>query len=315
MASNRVLGQPVKDFLYTAICISTGAYFGAYIRVLINDSSSFWPNILGTFLIGITNPIKTWPAYGKTGFTTGFCGSLTTFSAWISNWSQVSLNKVFNTDGERAQYSIRQLIAFQCCFIIAYVVGRDAYHFIVNTFCQEKKVKESEELEHVKESEQLERSGCAKLEKNVSLFWHWLAIAELLIHLPLTALIIAGMCVEWSGQQTCYALILSQFGALLRWQLGRFNEPFLAFGTLAANVGAVLTLVLSQRYLDGSNFWVYGLNSGFCACLSTVSSMVKDSVSIYENLKLADKRKMWCALYVFLTFGISVMIGLLVWGT
>lgn len=305
--------KTLKPLVLTSISVSVGAYFGAYVRILIDDSTSFWPNLLGCFLIGITAPINSWRSDGKTGFTTGFCGSLTTFSAWINTWSKNSLDDFpLHSQGYQAQIAVRNLLSFFGVFIIGYVFGRDCYEFCVAKLCSSKtSIWNSNQSET---QENLEISQTPKTQKRSIQFWSYLTYFFIIIYLPVTGLIIWGMRAQWNGQVKCYALVLSQFGALLRWQLcDKLNRKEFCYGTVLSNTIAVLALTMSSRYADTSSFWIYGLNSGFCACLSTVSSMVKDSVSIYENLKVGN-RKVMSVVYSGTTFGVAVLIGLLVWG-
>ena len=71
-------------------------------------------------------------------------------------------------------------------------------------------------------------------------------------------------------------------GALLRWQLSRFNPmiPSFPLGTFAANISATVILavaVVIQGRIRGSLSAIdcaviYGVANGFCGCLSTIST-------------------------------------------
>jgi len=71
-------------------------------------------------------------------------------------------------------------------------------------------------------------------------------------------------------------------GALVRWQLSRFNPivPSFPLGTFAANISATVILgidLVIQGRIRGSFSAVdcavvYGVANGFCGCLSTIST-------------------------------------------
>lgn len=100
-----------------------------------------------------------------------------------------------------------------------------------------------------------------------------------------------------------YALVLSPPGAILRWYLSRLNSaqrskqfPYWPLGTLAANL--IATAVLSAVFVgqrvgrvSGSSFALgahtedgcnalYGVQEGFCGCLSTISTFAVELDSL-----------------------------------
>ncbi len=80
----------VKDKLKQFIFISFGAAPGALIRWKI--SNLLLCNILGSFLMGLIFGIFGTRKKINLILTIGFCGSLTTFSSWILNFSKLILD-------------------------------------------------------------------------------------------------------------------------------------------------------------------------------------------------------------------------------
>jgi fluoride exporter len=93
----------VEKYLSVVVSISVGAYFGAGLRILLNEfihrltndegallrilgAGYFLPNVIGCFVMGVATRCKPLvrDKFGVylTGVTTGFCGCCTTFASW-----------------------------------------------------------------------------------------------------------------------------------------------------------------------------------------------------------------------------------------
>ena len=103
-----------KSLLIAEVCaITVCSYLGVFLRVIITrqlktntltdevpivyrhflHNSHFAPNIMGCFIIAVLFTLKRKilalaPMALYTGMTTGFCGSLTTFSSWAYSIAQ-----------------------------------------------------------------------------------------------------------------------------------------------------------------------------------------------------------------------------------
>ena len=103
-----------RSLLIADICaITVFSYLGVFLRVIITSrlqsntlssevpivyrhflyNSHFTPNLLGCFIIAVLfnlkrNILALAPMALYTGMTTGFCGSLTTFSSWAYSIAQ-----------------------------------------------------------------------------------------------------------------------------------------------------------------------------------------------------------------------------------
>ena len=100
-------------------------------------------------------------------------------------------------------------------------------------------------------------------------------------------------------------------GAIVRWQLSRFNPfiPSFPLGTFAANITATLVFavtILVQSRPDRnltllSCSVLYGVDQGFCGCLSTISTFAVELDTLIR----------WNA-YVYALVSIVVGVGVMV---
>jgi fluoride ion exporter CrcB/FEX len=104
---------------------------------------------------------------------------------------------------------------------------------------------------------------------------------------------------------------LGPIGALTRWGLGLLlNNRIVAsperrtfrLGTLTSNVVAVIVTGALQKYGGGTQ-WTTCVIVGICGSLSTVSSWVADTVSIYEKVS-----KKWAYFYCGISVSLCVVI-------
>ena len=98
--------------MYDFFIISIGSLLGSLIRWKIDNI--FFVNILGCFIFGFINNLQISKRF-KLFFCFGFCGSLTTFSGWISE-----LLNIFNQD-------LYFLFLFRITLFL--VIGFSAFYF------------------------------------------------------------------------------------------------------------------------------------------------------------------------------------------
>jgi len=125
-----------------------------------------------------------------------------------------------------------------------------------------------------------------------------------------------------------FAAIVAPSGALLRWQLGKYNGTFrwelwswIPVGTLTANIlGCIVSIVAIATELrlnqDGDfSFWVIGtlraIKIGFAGSLTTVSTFVSE-VSLFMKSPMLPYR---AYLYILLTLASCNAIGTLLYAT
>ena len=98
--------------MFDFFIISIGSLLGSLIRWKIDNI--FFVNILGCFIFGFINNLQISKRF-KLFFCFGFCGSLTTFSGWISE-----LLNIFNQD-------LYFLFLFRITLFL--VIGFSAFYF------------------------------------------------------------------------------------------------------------------------------------------------------------------------------------------
>lgn len=152
----------------------------------------------------------------------------------------------------------------------------------------------------------------------------------LLLACLLAAYAIGGFLFDNAFSRTMlYSSIVTPPGALLRWELSKFNTRFnnsrwrrlrwLPIGTFASNIlgclVSILLLALQTRYLAddrNDNLWaislVAALRNGFAGSLSTVSTMVKEMFELQEFFPHHAKAYRYACLTVVVAILASVTI-------
>lgn len=148
-----------------------------------------------------------------------------------------------------------------------------------------------------------------KLSNRLSLFF-----SSILLLLLIPLLITLAVIDDDSIRRTYFISgLLGPIGALLRWQLARFNtrSPRFPLGTFIANVAAITldvaigaVMVVKRRE---SSVMTQALITGVAGSLSTVSTWVS------EILGMESSAQRW--IYVWTTLGVSQVIGIIVYGT
>lgn len=104
-------------------------------------------------------------------------------------------------------------------------------------------------------------------------------------------------------------------GAIIRWQLARFNARFPVFpiGTFAANILACIILgidilIFGRQSTSLSSYGsavITGIESGFCGCLSTLSTFVVelDTLSVKHAY-----------IYAFISAAVGLVVLVLIVG-
>ncbi|KAJ3325103.1 hypothetical protein HDV06_004859 [Boothiomyces sp. JEL0866] len=204
-----------------------------------------FPQVIGCFILGFVNSHK-WILkhhYLKLGLGTGLCGSITTFSSFI-----VNDYRVFQSDILNGFILIGLMVS---CSVAAYKFGK-----------------------HIGNMELFHYPHVIVLIDSSPI---WLIFAIL------TLIGVAIWCAFQSNLSFGLAVLFGPFGTILRYFLSKFNQPtgFIPFGTFIANISATILLCflnISETNGFGGKWCAiaYGLEVGFCGCLSTISTFIAE---------------------------------------
>jgi CrcB protein len=298
--SQRVNSDVGPSLLRTAAVIAILAIPGCCIRSGLGDAAHapvqgyILPNFIGSALLAIAasnrDSINRFDASLYTGFTTGFCGSLTTFSSWQQTavsaitgladdvecaWGNTRFPNSSSVAGGRL-YAWLELILGG---LAVGLVGYDFGHLIGRRL-----------KARIAMDRSTHRNFCGVLpcdagnsgSKNLAVY---------LLALGAGSALIAGAVV--SGTAISYSLLFAPVGALVRWILSFANAKSMLkhsfpFGTFCANIaGSVLITVLAvlsqvsgigDAQISGFEFCplLEGLAVGFCGSLTTVSTWMSE---------------------------------------
>ncbi|KAG0126589.1 CrcB-like protein-domain-containing protein [Tuber indicum] len=222
----------------------------------------FWPQFAGSLIMGFFLEDKTlFPASTKSttslylGLTTGYCGSVTTFSSFIIG--------AFEQLAIAAPIHPSRRIGDNIAAMLAYVIGTIAIS-----------------LGGLQVGTHL-----AVFSKGFSreLHFRWMdaLAAPIGFGLWVAPVIMAVFIRRWRGD-VLFACVFSPPGAIMRFWASRLGNPMrkaFPLGTFMVNMlgTAVLAGLLAGRYAHfGGNTCdvLRGLGDGFCGCLTTVSTFV-----------------------------------------
>lgn len=264
-------------------------------------------NMVGSFLMGwfgvvFKGKISRMSDHLAVGLSTGYLGSLTTFSGWNQKMLDLSVNGhwVFAVLGFVLGLF---LVAYSIIFGIETAMG---FRWL------------------------LEKTGKSSSFSNLRVkSWK-----SHLIVLSVLMLVWGGLCTTsgilvkkefkdgGSGAQLWLGCLVSPLGVWIRWWLARFNGrglgksgrwKWIPFGTLAANVSAacvMAALATLKKAVDtkNSDTIASGVQFGLMGCLSTVSTFMAEYNAMRES------SHPWRAYtYAFITIAISFGLGTLIY--
>ncbi|BFZ63150.1 hypothetical protein YB2330_004270 [Saitoella coloradoensis] len=240
-------------------------YQGAPVFYLI------WAQFTGCVIIGFLSQDKTIflvdDRYTElyTGLTTGFCGSITSFSSWMLGCFAAMANVRPIYDRPNSGYNVMALLAQ---VIITLSVSMAALRFgAMMASLAEYWLAERGWV-------QVRGARKGRDARNI------LAII-LAIGCWAGAAILVGLVPKWRGVAT-FAALFAPLGTLTRFYLARLNPKIKSFpvGTFAANMLGTLILaillLLQHRTTPGHVGCqaLQGVGDGYCGCLTTVSTFV-----------------------------------------
>ncbi|KAJ8899576.1 hypothetical protein K2173_018550 [Erythroxylum novogranatense] len=315
--------SPFADYITSLVYLAVFGILGVLTRYLLqklfgpgiagvtSDHSPLYldlpSNMVGSFLMGwlgfvFKGDISYVSTHLAIGLTTGYLGSLTTFSGWNQKMLDLSVN------GQWVFSVVGILIGL---FLAAYSIKFGV------------------------ETAKWFRLLLEKLNKNRNCYtwrvdsWkrHLLVMVVLLLILALL-LIVSGTQLKEdyntnaSGAQLWVACIVAAPGVWIRWFLARLNGrglgktghfKWLPFGTLAANVSAaaIMAAISTLRKAVHTKAWNIisaGIQFGFLGCLSTVSTFMAEYYAMEESTRS------WRAyVYALTTIILSYVLGILIY--
>jgi len=271
--------------MYNVFAISALSTAGVAARIaLLNAvaSENFFPqattisvNFIGSFTMGLLVGLSGFDVgypYMYTALTVGFCGSFTTFSSWIY--------AIMHNGNALIEVATGFTMPFA-----AFALGRD-----------------------ISENFTLDASGRSVYFDKVMVYVT--ALSSVLTLVLLSASNSTGPT-DTITDTDIISCALGPIGALSRWGLGLLlNNRIMAspgrktfrLGTLTSNIIAVIITGALQKYGGGTQ-WTTCALTGICGSLSTVSSWVADTVSIYEKVS-----KKWGYFYCGISVSLCVVI-------
>lgn len=267
-------GQSALDIAHHWAWITMFSILGTLTRVglqSLNDYSGHlipplvWAQFVGCVVMGfVTEDDKIFPKKAEKydafyiGITVGYCGSTTSFSAWILQvWEDMA-----NTDGysRNRGYNVITIFTQVMVTFTASVGGfRLGNHLAIF----------ADHLLPLRAIPKIKKAGVI------------LGLLFSALLFQAATIIAAGVKRDWRGV-VAFAMVFSPAGALTRWYLSRHLnglKPTFPLGTFAANmIGSLLESIfhlLQYRVSDGNSCAaLQGLQDGYCGALTTVSTFV-----------------------------------------
>ncbi|OAV87641.1 hypothetical protein PTTG_04660 [Puccinia triticina 1-1 BBBD Race 1] len=246
------------------------------------------------------------------GITTGFCGSVTTFSSWMLQVFQTFSNTSKFSRGRFSDFldglNLTHVTIGQCLFALQ--TGLFLGHIIENVI-----------------TTRTHRLGLntsiRSSRRDTSAYWKiptiFIILAGPLTWLGSVFLFIWGP-IRWRGPMT-YSMIIAPTGTVLRYYFAKLNARELSInntfpaGTYLANVVAtgLLALFSALQYTSAARTnpeycaSLQGLRDGFCGCLSTISTFFLElhrAGPNYKNFRYALTSWLSGQLLCLMIFGI-----------
>ena len=263
--------------------ISIFAYFGMLARVYLSELvkwsgllffPSFYPEVVGTAIMGFVishkQLLKQRHKITYDALATGLCGSITTFSSWNNNAATV----ILQYDAENPD-NVTRIVGWATVLLIGFAVPLLALRF-------------GKHLGYISpySDQRTERTytNSSTLVRGIEMATYivlWVVITSIVVVVPL---------VVYGRYDFMFSFLLASLGAYIRWHLSPWNNDFRHFrpGTFTVNVLGTWLLaaasVLEHHYEEEVGEEVkgllYGVITGFCGCLTTVSTFAVELESL-----------------------------------
>ncbi|OVA11679.1 CrcB-like protein [Macleaya cordata] len=266
----------------------------------------------GSFLMGwlgvvFRGDISRFSDFLAIGLSTGYLGSLTTFSGWNQKMLDLSVNGKWC------------VAAFECLigmFLVAKSISfgiqtAEGFGWLLKQLRKE-------------EGSQSERP-CS----SINYKWHLAVLVLLLLILGLLWGVNGALLNKWlndgirntTNAQVWLACIVGPPGVWVRWFLARFNGQglgrngsmkWIPFGTLIANVSSAsmmagLALLKKVVKTERCEIIATGIQLGFLGCLSTVSTFIAEYHAMIQSER-PWRAHVYAAITILLSFGLGTLI-------
>lgn len=292
--------------------------FGPDCLALTSDQSPLYPdlpsNMLGSFLMGwfgiiFKADIRYISDHLIVGITTGYMGSLTTFSGW--NQKMVGLSSKGHWVYAIAGVVLGMFIVNESITVGA-ETGERLRSLILKYIREKSLIGHKYDWEHWRVNTRAKQSVLLSVMIILMSFFWILSIVLTVVKMHS----LADGAVLWMGCS------VAPPGVWLRWYLARLNGQgigkqrslkWLPTGTLVANVlaaGIMAVLAVTSKAVDTkrSTTILSGIQLGFLGCLSTVSTFAAEVYTMRRSGQIAR-----AFVYAASTFLLSFLLGTLVY--
>ncbi|KAK4535260.1 hypothetical protein CDCA_CDCA04G1285 [Cyanidium caldarium] len=349
---NEVFHMAVFGIIGVLVRIGLGLLFGPQHGNVTSDDSALFVylpvNAVGSFFMGVAvgtdDAIQPYLPYVHLGFTTGLCGSLTTYASWNQQ-----LLEMFARGNDGTNQWLRALFALILGLevpLFSYTLGlhteKSIRHFVIRYVRAPRDPDLADRYEQYRAARRSlsmleeaaataaalrgghDRWGLRKPDKppggDDDIVFHRrrciATVASGALAVAMVALAAIGVALDPDQTRKGYwlACVMAPFGVMIRWQLGLYlnrRHRWLPLGTFAANVlGSVGDAAVYGARLRRNSYWtevVYqGVVNGIDGSMSTISTFV------------AELQREWRLRYAYAYATISVtttlMLGFLIYG-
>lgn len=257
--------------------LSVFAYLGILARIYLTELAvwnglplfpAFYSEVVGTAVMGFVLSHKklflekqhklTYQA-----LTTGFCGSLTTFSSWNNDAATVLIQY-----GEEDPDNVTRVIGWATILVVGFGMPIAALKFgehlgYLSPCADQRKGETEYKVSH----------KAVRVLEMIFYIVAWVLTTSVAVVVPL---------VLFNRHDFMFSFVLASLGAYIRWHLSPLNSAFNYFrlGTFLVNVFGTWVLatayILDHHHEEQTGLelkgLLYGATAGFCGCLTTVST-------------------------------------------
>lgn len=266
--------------------LSVASYVGVVARIYLAELAewngvpffpSIYPEVVGTAIMGFISShesllqVKHKAVYQA--IATGLCGSITTFSSWNSEAVTVLLQI-----DQVTVNNVTRVIGWLTIILLGLGMPFAAFSFGKHVACLSP-WNDQRLLPDPTNNQPTRR--CITME-GFAFVIIWMLFTTIGIVIPY----------HFNRLDLLFSIVFSAFGTYVRWHLSPLNSAFTSFklGTFIVNVLGAWVLgaaVVSRRYLGSSLEsddivlqMLIGLGTGFCGCLTTVSTFAVELTSL-----------------------------------